>query len=181
MLQIVCSDTWAEEDRCCELPASVGGQVPQGLGWGGGAGRPGHCGARGDLGRLPEGGGFWERLGGPGDKAGWSWPKPSTQGPTPFLCLPHVPCRAWPCQGPRGSERGFLPWGVCWAAWGQPPGSGPHPFPPASQVSDKIWERVHLTMGLLSSRRTERPALPSLPPAPAPRRYLGPRDPKGLR
>lgn len=28
MLQIVCSDSWAEEDRCCELPASVGGQVP---------------------------------------------------------------------------------------------------------------------------------------------------------
>uniref|UniRef100_A0A8C0HZB7 Collagen alpha-1(XX) chain n=1 Tax=Balaenoptera musculus TaxID=9771 RepID=A0A8C0HZB7_BALMU len=26
MLQIVCSDSWAEEDRCCELPASVGGQ-----------------------------------------------------------------------------------------------------------------------------------------------------------
>uniref|UniRef100_A0A8C6AP98 Collagen type XX alpha 1 chain n=1 Tax=Monodon monoceros TaxID=40151 RepID=A0A8C6AP98_MONMO len=24
MLQIVCSDSWAEEDRCCELPASVG-------------------------------------------------------------------------------------------------------------------------------------------------------------
>lgn len=25
MLQIVCSDTWAEKDRCCELPALVGG------------------------------------------------------------------------------------------------------------------------------------------------------------
>uniref|UniRef100_A0A8C0X4W2 Collagen alpha-1(XX) chain n=1 Tax=Castor canadensis TaxID=51338 RepID=A0A8C0X4W2_CASCN len=25
MLQIVCSDTWADEDKCCELPASVGG------------------------------------------------------------------------------------------------------------------------------------------------------------
>lgn len=28
VLQIVCNDSWAEEDRCCELPASVGGQVP---------------------------------------------------------------------------------------------------------------------------------------------------------
>uniref|UniRef100_A0A4X1SN98 Collagen alpha-1(XX) chain n=1 Tax=Sus scrofa TaxID=9823 RepID=A0A4X1SN98_PIG len=26
MLQIVCSDSWAEEDGCCELPASVGGK-----------------------------------------------------------------------------------------------------------------------------------------------------------
>lgn len=24
MLQIVCSDTWADKDRCCELPALVG-------------------------------------------------------------------------------------------------------------------------------------------------------------
>lgn len=24
----MCNDSWAEEDRCCELPASVGGQVP---------------------------------------------------------------------------------------------------------------------------------------------------------
>uniref|UniRef100_A0A8C8XYL6 Collagen alpha-1(XX) chain n=1 Tax=Panthera leo TaxID=9689 RepID=A0A8C8XYL6_PANLE len=28
MLQIVCNDSWAEEDMCCELPASVGGTVP---------------------------------------------------------------------------------------------------------------------------------------------------------
>uniref|UniRef100_G1PGP5 Collagen alpha-1(XX) chain n=1 Tax=Myotis lucifugus TaxID=59463 RepID=G1PGP5_MYOLU len=27
MLQIVCSDTWAEEDRCCELPASKNGET----------------------------------------------------------------------------------------------------------------------------------------------------------
>ena len=27
-LQLLCSDTWAEGDRCCELPASVGGCVP---------------------------------------------------------------------------------------------------------------------------------------------------------
>lgn len=25
MLQIMCSDTWAEKDRCCELPALVSG------------------------------------------------------------------------------------------------------------------------------------------------------------
>ncbi|XP_037589823.1 collagen alpha-1(XX) chain isoform X2 [Cebus imitator] len=28
MLQIVCSDTWADEDRCCELPASDGETCP---------------------------------------------------------------------------------------------------------------------------------------------------------
>ncbi|PNI36426.1 COL20A1 isoform 6, partial [Pan troglodytes] len=27
MLQIVCSDTWADEDRCCELPASRDGET----------------------------------------------------------------------------------------------------------------------------------------------------------
>ena len=26
MLQIVCSDTWADKDRCCEIPALVGGK-----------------------------------------------------------------------------------------------------------------------------------------------------------
>lgn len=31
MLQIMCSDTWAEKDRCCELPALVSGN------------NPGHC------------------------------------------------------------------------------------------------------------------------------------------
>uniref|UniRef100_A0A671FMT5 Collagen type XX alpha 1 chain n=1 Tax=Rhinolophus ferrumequinum TaxID=59479 RepID=A0A671FMT5_RHIFE len=28
MLQIICSDTWAEEDRCCELPGAVGAECP---------------------------------------------------------------------------------------------------------------------------------------------------------
>lgn len=110
LLQVVCSDTWAEEDRCCELPALVGGSVPT----------QGHaaCGRRpfqvvklGDQGRLPGGGGLWEHLRGLGDKAGWGgWEDPSHReavaehsgamsprrlGRAGACACPHPPLASW--------------------------------------------------------------------------------------
>ncbi|ELK04409.1 Collagen alpha-1(XX) chain [Pteropus alecto] len=61
MLQIVCSDTWAEEDRCCELPALMDGEAcptppsactcpPQAPGPPGPQGPPGLPGPKGERG-----------------------------------------------------------------------------------------------------------------------------------
>uniref|UniRef100_A0A671FM71 Collagen alpha-1(XX) chain n=1 Tax=Rhinolophus ferrumequinum TaxID=59479 RepID=A0A671FM71_RHIFE len=57
MLQIICSDTWAEEDRCCELPGAVGAECPPsaiksegGQAGPGGKGLPGRNGAPGQQG-----------------------------------------------------------------------------------------------------------------------------------
>uniref|UniRef100_A0A8C3YLD2 Collagen type XX alpha 1 chain n=1 Tax=Catagonus wagneri TaxID=51154 RepID=A0A8C3YLD2_9CETA len=84
MLQVVCSDSWAEEDGCCELPASVGGQGPAKSRRVGADGHPGRHGCRRNQDRLPGGGGPGGEPGPPGrmgpEGPGGQQGSPGTQG-----------------------------------------------------------------------------------------------------
>lgn len=109
LLQVVCSDTWAEEDRCCELPALVGGSAPprpRRLGStdlpGPGAGRPGRASWRSWLpgaSRRPWGRGRLGWLGRPSCREAAA----EHSGATPLpVAPPCVPALAWPCWGLLG-------------------------------------------------------------------------------
>uniref|UniRef100_A0A8C3X3K0 Collagen type XX alpha 1 chain n=1 Tax=Catagonus wagneri TaxID=51154 RepID=A0A8C3X3K0_9CETA len=151
MLQVVCSDSWAEEDGCCELPASVGGQGPAKSRRVGADGHPGRHGCRRNQDRLPGGGGpgaqRWSLgqldgcAGGPGPRgagAGPGPPPPPTRrralgaralwgpGGSPSRAGGAAqPCRA--LAGPAGEERGPRTQGESpvQASWGRRVACGP--------------------------------------------------------